>query len=196
MNMIRKFGDGVCGPCRSASSVLESVLVVGGFCRSNFPDGTDSSSTDAHIPAHNRKLCFFFFFFFFFSFFFGVTRFAPTQGPHAHRIGDWSDISLSRHPKPLRAVVRLRTSSREQAPPGRHQDVTAPTGVTHAVTTRTASTGSCRTLLPAGSIVSRTTRALELPQPLGFGPNDNTTFLYGCRRSAVVSKAPGEWSSQ
>lgn len=158
----------------SALGTRESFLTYSGILPVNFPDGTRFMIyPDTHIPAHHRRL------------FWAVLRLAATYKPHVNiAIGDWLDVfGLSRHPKPLRAIVRPQDEFDE----GKRiwdelMDVSGATwGYIMAGNHEDRIYRFLQDLAPAlGGIVTPSNREpLNFHNLMGFTPNDNTTFLYG-----------------
>lgn len=175
MNNEQTIRDGVMRAMSvSKLGTRESFLSYAGILPVNFPEGTRLIFyPDTHIPAHNRRL------------FWAVMRFAADFNPHVNiAVGDWSDIfGLSRHPKPLRAIVRPQDELDESKRVwdelmdisgalwgyivlGNHEDRIY---------------RFLQDLAPSlGSIVTPGNREpLNFHNLMGFTPKDNVTFLYG-----------------
>jgi hypothetical protein len=175
MNTEQNIRDGILRAMSvSKLGTRESFLSYAGILPVNLPDGTRFIIyPDAHIPAHNRKL------------FWAVTRFAGFYKPHVNiAIGDWADIfGLSRHPKPLRTVMRPQDEFDESKRAWDDiMDITgAEWGYIMLGNHEDRIYRYLQDLAPTlGSIVTANNREpLNFHNLLGFEPNDNTTFLYG-----------------
>lgn len=175
MNSELKIRDGV----KRAMSVSklgtrESFLSYAGILPVNLPDGTRMIIyPDAHIPAHNRRL------------FWAVQRFAADYKPHVNlSIGDWGDIVfMSRHPKPLRTIVRPQDELDEckRAWDEIMEISEAEWGYIIIGNHEDRIYRFLQEMAPSlGSIVTAHNREpLNFHNLMGFTPNDNTTFLYG-----------------
>ncbi|MBX9688523.1 MAG: hypothetical protein K2X27_17575 [Candidatus Obscuribacterales bacterium] len=175
MNTDRTIRDGVLRAMSvSALGTRESFLTYAGILPVNLPNGTRFIIyPDTHIPAHNRRL------------FWAVNQFAADYKPHVNiAIGDWSDIfGLSRHPKPLRAIVRPQDELDESRRLWDElMDISgAEWGYIILGNHEDRIYRFLQDMAPQlGSIVTAHNREpLNFHNLMGFTPNDNTTFLYG-----------------